>query len=310
MSPDNSSTVRSFGGSYIGRRRNNEDSLGKREPGDPELRRRRGSLYVVCDGMGGHSAGEVASRLGVETVLKEYYAGEGAPVESLVAAVEKANECIYQAAGEELEREGMGCTVVACVVLEERAVIAHVGDSRVYLLRHGELKLLTRDHLHITEEMGVAQEEAKKHHLRHMLSRALGRGREVKVDTQTLAWEAGDRLLLCTDGLSNALTEAELAAGLSEPTPREAVARLLEQAEASQAEDNSSGIVVALLAPEPTVEETPAAAETPPEPGPVTAPEPPSAEAAPAAAEAAPREAPPSPGLVRRWLRGLRRRES
>jgi protein phosphatase len=281
MSPSNISAVRSYGGSYIGRRRNNEDSLGKREPGDLEVRRRRGCLYVVCDGMGGHSAGEIASRLAVETILKEYYAAPGEPAESLVASIQLANSRIFQEAGEDLDRAGMGCTVIACVILEDRALIAHVGDSRAYLFRDGELKLLTRDHLHITEDLGLDQEVAKRHRLRHMLSRALGKGPEVQVDCETRPWAPGDRFLLCSDGLSNALSEAEFGTGLSEPGPREAVVWLLRQAEENQADDNSSGIVVAISAAPPQTDE--------PEPS-------------------RDREGADPPGRLSRWLRGFGRR--
>jgi len=252
--------VRSYGDSYIGRRSNNEDSLGKREPADPELRARLGCLYIVCDGMGGHSAGEIASRLAVETVLKEYYVEGGDPQENLVRAIQKANDRIYEAAGEDLAREGMGSTVVVCVILNGSALIAHVGDSRAYLLRDGVLTQLTRDHLHVTEDLGVEQQEAKKHHLRHMLSRALGAKAQVRVDIETVAAREGDRFLLCTDGLSNVLPESELVNGLGDPAPREAVMRLLRQAEAGQADDNCSCIVVALVA-QASAAETPSADE-------------------------------------------------
>lgn len=307
MPSSNTSAVRSYGGSYIGRRRNNEDSLGKREPGDPEARRRLGCLYVVCDGMGGHSAGEIASRLAVETILKEYYAAPSDPAESLVAAIQLANTRIFQEAGEDLDRAGMGCTVIACVILEDRALVAHVGDSRAYLFRDGGLKLLTRDHLHITEDLGLDQEVAKRHRLRHMLSRALGKGPEVQVDCETRPWLPGDRFLLCSDGLSNALSEAELGAGLSEPAPREAVAWLLRQAEENQADDNSSAIVVAI---EPAPSQTndvhaeeqaaaPAAPESEPPGAVVPQPQPP---------DAAPALEPDRPGRLSRWLRGFGRR--
>jgi protein phosphatase len=307
MSPSNASAVRSYGGSYIGRRRNNEDSLGKREPSDPEVRRRRGCLYVVCDGMGGHSAGEIASRLAVETLLKEYYAAPSEPGESLVAAIQLANTRIYQEAGEDLDRAGMGCTVVACVILEDRAIIAHVGDSRAYLARNGELKLLTRDHLHITEDLGLDQEVARRHRLRHMLSRALGRGPDVQVDCETWPWLPGDRFLLCSDGLSNALSESEFQTGLSEPAPREAVAWLLRQAEENQADDNSSGIVVAIPPTEPQANDfhadepaaAPAAPESEPPGAAVPQPQPP---------DAAPALEPDHPGRLSRWLRGFGRR--
>lgn len=246
MASESARGVRSYGGSYIGRRRNNEDCLGKREPTDAVLRCLRGCLYVVCDGMGGHSAGEIASRIGVETILKEYYVGEGSPLEALIAAIHKANERIYEAAGEELDREGMGCTTVACVILGCDAILAHVGDSRAYLLRDGELKLLTKDHLHITDDLGMSDEDAREHRLRHMLSRALGHSGDVLVDSATMSCKPDDRFLLCTDGLSGSLSESELAAGLSKALPREAVACLLQRAESKQADDNSSAIVVLL----------------------------------------------------------------
>jgi protein phosphatase len=197
--------------------------------------------------MGGHMAGEVASRLAVETVLTEYYADTGEPQQNLLIAIQKANEHVYVAAKEDPEREGMGCTIVACVIVGDRAIIAHVGDSRAYQIHNGILQLLTKDHLHLTENLGRSAEEVKQHHLRHMLSRALGISREVQVDVAICPWEPGDRFLLCSDGLSNAVPESEILMALSQPTSREAVAELLQLAEEHKADDNSSAIVVHLV---------------------------------------------------------------
>jgi protein phosphatase len=281
--------------------------------------------------MGGHSAGEIASRIGVETILKEYYASECSPLEALVAAIHKASERIYEASGEELDREGMGCTVVACVILGGDAMVAHVGDSRAYLLRNGELKLLTKDHLHITDDLGMSDEEAREHRLRHMLSRALGQSGEVLVDTATMGWEPGDRFLLCTDGLSGSLSESELAEGLSEAGPREAVTLLLQRAESNQSDDNSSAIVILLASPvvperDGTLKETQAGRDdgTPTEPPPVgTDPvlafvQTPESEFPEGREQDTPETAPPVPldwaveepprsGRLRRWLRNLGR---
>ena len=227
--------VRSYGDSYIGRRQNNEDALGKREPNDPVLRTERGCLYVVSDGMGGHAAGEIASKMAVQTVLSGYYADGRAPEESLVDVIREASRRIYVAAGDAIETEGMGCTIVACAVSTNRATIAHVGDSRAYRLRGGELSLLTEDHRRNPDNS-------------HMLSRAVGVRPDVEVSTLQCACEPGDRFLLCTDGLSNSVPEAEISKSMKEPTPRAATSALLRLAAEHEADDNSSAIVIDVLA--------------------------------------------------------------
>src|ERR1035441_8149113 len=226
--------VRSYGDSYIGGRQNNEDSLGKREPNDPVVRSQRGCLYVVSDGMGGHAAGEIASKLAVQTVLSEYYSDQRAPGESLVAVIREASRRIYDVAGDAIETEGMGCTIVVCAVFENHATIAHVGDSRAYRLRGRELNLLTEDHRSNPDN-------------NHMLSRAVGVRPDVEVSTLECAWEPGDRFLLCTDGLSNSVPEAEISESMSEPTPRAATTELLRRAAEHKADDNSSAIVIDVL---------------------------------------------------------------
>jgi serine/threonine protein phosphatase PrpC len=228
-------TIRSYGDTYAGRRPNNEDALGKREPTDPILRVERGCLYIAADGMGGHAAGEIASRLAVETILSEYYADKRPPQESLVGAIREASRRIYHIAGDSIETDGMGCTVVASAVLPGSAIIAHVGDSRAYRLREGELTLLTQDH-HVNE--GGEQ---------HVLSRAVGVRADVEVTVNACTLEPGDRLLLCTDGVSNAVPDADLSESLRQPTPADAIHTLIQCAINRKADDNSSAIVVELL---------------------------------------------------------------
>jgi protein phosphatase len=196
--------------------------------------------------MGGHAAGDVASRLGVDTVLKQYYQANDAPGEHLAGAIRTANQCIYQTARENPDLEGMGCTIVAGAFLRDQVIVAHVGDSRCYRARAARLKLLTRDHLYVTESLGLSAAEARIHPMRHALSRALGAAPEVDPEIQAFSWQPEDRYLFCSDGLSNTIEETELLLALMKDTPQEAVAYLLHQAENHSAADNTTAIVVHL----------------------------------------------------------------
>ena len=236
----------SFGGSYRGRRRTNEDALGKREPRAPEIQGRHGSLYVVADGMGGHRAGEIASRIAVEATLTAYYEtpadGDGA----LRRAVNAANRRIFETAATRDDWANMGCTLVACLVHEVRATVAHVGDSRAYLIRDGEARLLTRDHLYVKEVLGLDDDAASKSGQRHVLSRALGVGEVIQADVVSVGLTAGDRILLCTDGVSNVVQDSEIAEVIDQLPPTAAVRRLLALTRVRQTADNASAMIVAL----------------------------------------------------------------
>lgn len=238
-------TINSWGETYIGKRRHNEDAFGLLEPPDPQVRASHGCLYVVSDGMGGHAAGDVASRLAVDTVLTEYYQADEKPEDSLARAIHAAHQRIYQTARQDIDLEGMGCTIVAGVVLENRVMIAHVGDSRCYRARDCRLELLTQDHLYVIENLGLTAVEAQTNPMRHALSRALGVASEVDLDLQFFPWQPEDRYLLCSDGLSNTLEEAELLLALKKDTAQEAVAYLLHQA--YYADDNVTAIVIYLI---------------------------------------------------------------
>jgi serine/threonine protein phosphatase PrpC len=238
--------ITSYGGTYLGRRVNNEDSLGRRIPRDPDLRATKGCLYVVCDGMGGRRGGEVASALAVQTILERYYLLEGESEICLKAAICEASAQIAAQAEEDSELEDMGSTVVAVVIVHNRLICAHVGDSRIYLLRSGGLTQITRDHLYVMEELGLTAEEATHHPRRHVLSRALGYAEASEPECLSAGCRSGDRLLLCSDGLTDSVSADALRQALLLSTPQEVVESLLELAERNEARDNTTVLAVFL----------------------------------------------------------------
>jgi PPM family protein phosphatase len=194
-------------------------------------------LFAVADGMGGHAAGEVASLTAVEALKASYHGGS----EGLVSAAQQANRSIFERAQGNPELHGMGTTLVAVALInedgEDRLAVVNVGDSRVYLLRQGELEQLTTDHSLVQELVDdgqLTELEAAVHPQRHVLTRALGVDSEVKVDLLQVLPMKGDRLLLCSDGLVRELTDTQVAGimrRLADPTEasRELVAAALER---------------------------------------------------------------------------------
>lgn len=175
-------------------------------------------VFVVADGMGGAQAGEVASRIAVET-FEQGLPESGSPEERLVKAVQAANQRIHELAGAERERAGMGTTLTAAYLDDSDLAIAHVGDSRAYLFRDGELTRLTQDHSLVEElvrQGKLTPEQAAEHPQRSIITRALGPEPTVNVDTWTYPVRAGDVLLLCSDGLTSMISEPEVAAVLAE----------------------------------------------------------------------------------------------
>ncbi|MEW6243008.1 MAG: Stp1/IreP family PP2C-type Ser/Thr phosphatase [Bacillota bacterium] len=173
-------------------------------------------LLVVADGMGGCQAGEVASELAVKVVWDtlKMAARPGADWEGLLRiAFSAANTSIFERARSRADLSGMGTTLTACVIDGLRAHVAHVGDSRAYLMRDESLIQITNDHSVVAEMVRngqLTQEEARNHPQRSVLTRAAGAYADVDVDLATLSLRAGDTVLLCTDGLSNMLSEQEI----------------------------------------------------------------------------------------------------
>lgn len=188
-------------------------------------------LLAVADGMGGHQAGEVASHLALRALADKLFNGpEGEPLSRLLAAAAFANEVVYRSSLSSQEREGMGTTMTAVWVTGSRAYLTHIGDSRAYLFRDGQLQVLTDDHSYVGELVrrgGLTAEEARLHPRRNILTRALGTEVRVEIDSREVELKSGDRLLLCTDGLYEVIPDAELAGILGENLPLAATARKL-----------------------------------------------------------------------------------
>jgi serine/threonine protein phosphatase PrpC len=253
--------------SDVGRKRkSNEDSfLADAEHG----------LFVVSDGMGGHAAGEVASHLTIEALGDAARGRQAAAPDAdathpprvvdpnetappgpaptagpdlLRAAIADANERVLTSAREKREHRGMAATVVALLLDGDVAHVAHAGDSRAYRLRAGVLEMLTVDHSWVGEQVAsgaLGVEEARTHPLRNMVTRAVGGKPQIEVDVRTTSVRADDVFLLCSDGLTGMVTDAEIARLLLElPDPLASVPRLVDEANARGGVDNVTVLVV------------------------------------------------------------------
>ncbi|HUW64907.1 MAG TPA: Stp1/IreP family PP2C-type Ser/Thr phosphatase [Spirochaetia bacterium] len=192
-------------------------------------------LFAVADGMGGHRAGEVASHQAMDRLQLYFRQPDlGDPGESLVAAMEAVNTSILAAAEANRAWQGMGTTLTACLVRGSDLWVGHIGDSRAYLLRGTEIEQLTEDHtwvLELVKNGQLTNEEARCHPRRNMLVRALGTAATAQVDLRHTGLMGGDRVLLCTDGLSNQVTSTEISAILAGAPDMEAgVGQLLGRA--------------------------------------------------------------------------------
>ena len=215
-------------------REQNEDSLVVTPP-----------LFVVADGMGGHSAGEVASEICVKTVAE--CAPKHADAEELGQAVEQANRDIITAALTGEGREGMGTTCTAAMLEADKLVIAQVGDSRAYLLHGGKLSQITRDHslmANMIESGQITPEEARFHPNRSVITRALGNDPDMVPDLYEIRVEAGDRLMLCSDGLTSMVEDADIEAVMNRVAdPQRCAAALVNEAIAAGGTDNVTVVV-------------------------------------------------------------------
>ena len=253
--------ISSGGATHVGMvRTNNEDCFRIVSPLN---------LFVLADGMGGEAHGEVASTIAVETVVKHCIeGGENPPAallgeakpgltpksRRLLSAIHLANQKVFQSAEEHPERQGMGATVTTAWIDGPQLSVGHVGDSRVYLLRTGQLQQLTSDHSLVAEQVRrglLTATEAEQSNLQSVLLRALGTQAQVEVDVEEVGLFPGDVLLLCSDGLTRMVTEPEIAGTLqAEPIPQRAAEKLVELANESGGIDNVTVIVVSFR-PEP-----------------------------------------------------------
>jgi PPM family protein phosphatase len=224
----------------------NEDCVGHVAPDTSEQARSHGWLFAVADGVGGHEKGEVASRTAIETVLEGFReASRGEPLSGLLEKlVRRANTKVLDAS----MNSGMATTLVACALRYDRAVIAHVGDSRCYLVRQRAATLLTRDHTIANEHVKLgllSSDEVAEAETRHILSRSLGTELSVSAEISEQHVLPGDVLLLCSDGLHGALSAPEIARVLSETLDVELAARgLVELANEKDGSDNVTAQVI------------------------------------------------------------------
>ena len=238
--------IRASGNTHTGmNRNNNEDAYGI----FPEL-----SLYIVADGLGGHAGGEVASRMAVDIIRTEI---AGASITSdkeeiIKQAIQAANSGIRHEAEGDSMLHGMGTTVVVVTINAEKAVVAHVGDSRAYLIRSDVITQITMDHTVVEEYIRIGlmtPRDALYHPSRRTLSRAVGTEDAAYADFENIRLESGDVLLLCTDGLTNMVSDKEIQQTVSElrPDAKSITGRLIELANNSGGIDNITVITLCML---------------------------------------------------------------
>ncbi len=220
----------------VGRvRQHNEDALLAAPP-----------LFAVADGLGGHQAGEIASTVAIETLVAN--APLHADSKALGRAIHAANRAVIEAAEERSSRSGMGTTLTAAIVEGTRIAIAHVGDSRAYLVHEGVLQLLTEDHSMVADMVRrgqLSEEESRFHPNRSVITRALGTDPNMSADTLDVRTAPGDRLLLATDGLSGMLHDDEIVQVLAASAdPQDAAKALVDAANEAGGQDNISVVVV------------------------------------------------------------------
>ncbi|MGH9005131.1 MAG: Stp1/IreP family PP2C-type Ser/Thr phosphatase, partial [Acidimicrobiia bacterium] len=204
-------------------------------------------LYAVADGMGGHRAGEVASATAIDALRAAF--ADGAPLDE---AVGEANAAVFEKASANLDMRGMGTTLTAAALVDDhRVLLGHVGDSRAYLLRDGGVIQITEDHSlveQLVREGRLSPEEAVNHPQRAIITRALGIDPEVEVDTYPVDLRPGDRLLLCSDGLTNMVADSAIERVLRrQPDPQEAAETLVDMANEAGGDDNITVVVIDAL---------------------------------------------------------------
>jgi len=236
---------------HPGRKRDhNEDSLGFFQPEDPEQLAERGAIYIVADGMGAHEAGAVASDRAWRKVIDEYYYGDSSLgiKESLTRAIKIANEEIYGLASRNPTWAGMGSTIVAAILRREKELyVANVGDSRAYLVRRDEIRRITRDHSWMQQQVDrgeLTPEQARRHPRRSVITRCLGRRPDVEVDVFEAEFQPDDKLILCSDGLSDVVRDEEIKMIVSSYSPQEAVQKMIDLANHRGGPDNITTIAL------------------------------------------------------------------
>ncbi|HZX96867.1 MAG TPA: Stp1/IreP family PP2C-type Ser/Thr phosphatase [Myxococcales bacterium] len=219
-------------------------------------------LYVVCDGMGGHAGGETASRLAVQTIERELISArlradnpfkdqrplaESPLAEALREAVEGACAAVFRTSRKNPELAGMGTTCISLLMQGDHAIVGHVGDSRAYMVRAGEVWQLSEDHSLVNEQVRaglLTSEEAKHSRLKNIITRSVGFEEDVLVDVIGVETQPGDRFLLCSDGLSNLVDATEIRDALEQADVADVPSRLVQLANARGGDDNITVVAI------------------------------------------------------------------
>lgn len=223
-------------------RKNNQDYTGYVEDD-------RKSLYIIADGMGGHNAGEVASKIAVETMLEfinslDYF---DELEKTLNDAISICNRRIFDVSNSDEALSGMGTTITACLIVKDKCVVANVGDSRCYVLQNNELIQVTKDHSlvqQLVDNGTITEAEAYSHPNKNIITRALGTNENVDVDTFSIDINKTKKILLCTDGLSNVVKPTEMLDMINKYDNQKACEELVELSKAKGGRDNISVIVI------------------------------------------------------------------
>lgn len=226
-------------------RSNNEDIGLFYRIADEDITREKGFLLIVADGMGGHKAGEVASRMAADIVSQEYFKanGNGSIEKNLFKAFAIANKRIFDLSSSQKTYHGMGTTCTAFIVTGETIYYAHVGDSRGYLIKNNLISRITEDHTYVQELVNkgeITAGEADTHPKRNILTNAMGTKPDLRIDTGKYdqGFEKNDKLLLCSDGLYDYISETEIAAILNNRPLQEAAEYMIQEAKRRGGHDN------------------------------------------------------------------------
>ena len=230
--------MKATGCTHPGPRTHNEDSYGILELDDT-------LLLIVADGLGGHNAGELASKLAVKEIqetIKEHYGSTDDHKKILTKAIEKANREIFDLAAVKPEYSGMGTTVVAALVKGNKAVVANVGDSRAYLISDNGIRQVTKDHSLVQSLLdmdAIDEEEARGHPQKNVVLRSLGLKDEVEGDFYEVGLNDGELLMLCTDGITDTLTDSQISGIIQMDDGLEVIAsKLIEASLKGETKDN------------------------------------------------------------------------
>jgi serine/threonine protein phosphatase PrpC len=235
-------------------RDHNEDSVLFERAASPKALERRGLLAVVADGMGGHAAGEVASNLACQTVKTRYFSESGSVDNALHSALKAANDVIFEASQRNIAQTGMGTTCIAVAIVGFQSYFAWVGDSRLYMIRNREIYRLSEDHTVVRDMVKdglIDAAAAAIHPERNVLSRALGTKRDVEISLCERPTEllSGDRLVLCSDGLHDLISDNELLLAIEGLDEKRATDTLIALANERGGLDNISVIIIDVLDP-------------------------------------------------------------